>query len=165
RLSCRGSDPSLPGATAARLSLLLDVTNSLVLDCRVGSCQTGEREYAFEHLEALGEGDILLADRGTPSLELFAKIRERGAHFAIRMPGHWKAVKQFLRSGEKEAIVTLPSKKDPSLTMTVRLLKIEREGKSMVVATSLLDATLFPLELFSELYHMRWWNEEWYKEL
>lgn len=160
-----GVDPSLPGATAARLSLLLDVTNGLVLDARVGSCQTGEREYAFKHLEALGEGDIVLGDRGYPSLEYFAKIRERGAHFAIRMPGHWKAVKQFRRSGEKEAIVTLPSRKDPSFTMTVRLLKIEHEGKSMVVATSLLDATLFPLELFSELYHMRWWNEEWYKEL
>ncbi|MHB8371072.1 MAG: hypothetical protein ACYDBP_15560, partial [Leptospirales bacterium] len=74
-------------------------------------------------------------------------------------------MKQFRRSGEKEAIVTLPSRNAPSLTMTVRLLKIEREGKSMVVATSLLDATLFPLEFFSELYHMRWWNEEWYKEL
>jgi len=76
-----GVDTSLPGTPNARLSILLDVGNALVLDARLSSFQTGERELALLHLDSLGEGDLLLTDRGYPSFELFSRILERGAYF------------------------------------------------------------------------------------
>lgn len=90
-----GVDTSLPGTPNARLSILLDVGNALILDARLSSFQTGERELALLHLNSLGEGDLLLTDRGYPSFKLFSKILERGAHFCLRMPPSWSLVQDF----------------------------------------------------------------------
>lgn len=156
-----GVDASLPGTPNARLSTLLDVGNALVLDARLSSCQTGERELALLHLDCLGEGDLLLTDRGYPSFELFSKIREREAHFCVRMPASWSSVQDFLSSGDKDRITRIGT----VTPLPVRLLRLSHAGAEMVVITSLLDRDLYPAEAFSDLYHQRWCIEEGYKEL
>lgn len=56
--------------------------------------------------------------------------------------------------------------RDQSTTIKVRIVKIELEdGKVEILCTSLLDSKEYPLDLFKELYHMRWQVEEVYKLL
>lgn len=69
-----------------------------------------------------------------------------------------------MRSGEDEAVVTLPppNRRDaldyecPRQISTVRLIRqVTPAGKVRVLMTSLLDATQYPAAAFADLYHRR----------
>ncbi len=69
-----------------------------------------ERQMLVEHLDALAPDDLLL-DRGCPCAWLVALLTARNVNFCIRCDiegNDFKAVRQFMRSGSRGAIVTLP---------------------------------------------------------
>ena len=84
------------------------------------------------------------------------------------------AITQFMRSGQDDAVVTLPppNRRDavdyecPRQASTVRLIRqVTPDGKVRVLMTSLLDHTRYPAPTFAELYHRRWRIEEAFKRL
>lgn len=161
----------------ARVSLCYDVLNLLTLDARIDCFSTSEQVLMREHLTRVkfNEGDLLLADRGYPSIALMYTLQQKGIHFCMRMKDNWwKEVDKFNKEGvqSKEVVFKLP-KKDKQLqdiyqssanTVRCRLVSIELEnGEQEILCTSLLDEQLYSIEDMKELYHLRWNIEEAYK--
>ncbi len=134
-----------------------------------------ERQMLFEHLDLLSSSDLLLLDRGYPATWLVAALLQRGIHFCMRVDqSGYRVVKDFVRSGEAERIVTLapPSKAKAKIyeverrECVVRLVRcVTPDGKIRVLMTSLLDVVAYPVTDFSALYHRRWRIEECFKRI
>lgn len=150
----------------------------MMLAASLHSAHENERQMLFEHLDRLASGDLLLLDRGFPCRWLVALLNLRGIAFCMRAEKAGNAgfarVRDFLRSGQQEAVVTLPApdRRDavdyecPALPQTVRLIRhVASTGKVRVLMTNLLDQERFPAALFGDLYHQRWKIEEAFKRL
>ncbi|WP_306659535.1 IS4 family transposase, partial [Massilia scottii] len=150
----------------------------MMLAASLHSVHENERQMLFQHLDRLGPGDLLLMDRGYPCRWLPAALNQRGIGFCMRVERSGNAgftcVRDFLRGGQAEAIVTLgaPDQRDctdyecPPGPQTVRLVRhVASTGKVRVLMTNLLDAVRFPVTLFGGLYHRRWGIEEAFKRL
>jgi hypothetical protein len=55
----------------ATCSMLYDVFNHVTLDASIASYTTSEQTLLLGHLDKMAEGDLLLLDRGYPSIWLF----------------------------------------------------------------------------------------------
>lgn len=168
----------------ALVSLLYDVLNQITVDAQIApfkstnTKKSSEQALLQEHMPRLKSGDLLLLDRGYPSLALFFELKARGIDFCARMKGSWwTEVRRFRESSEKERIVTfnLPKKDELKLaaypeftdrTIRCRIIKVELDnGEIEILCTSLLDEEKYPYKDFKELYHFRWSEEEAYKLL
>lgn len=159
-------------------SMLYDVLNLLTLDARLMGFDFGERDLLYQHMSYLKEGDLLLLDRGYPSIAMFYMLKKEKVDFCVRMKENWwLKVKEFSESGRKEQIVqfNLP-KKDLNLfegdeefikkPVRCRLISVTLEnGEKEILCTSLTDRKKYIYDDFEELYHLRWNEEEAYKLL
>jgi hypothetical protein len=157
-------------------SFLYDPINMLTLDAQIASYASSERELLYKHLEKVQKGDLLLLDRGYPSIALIFLLKAKGIQFCMRMKENWWLnVKEFLESGKTQQIVSfrLP-KKDRNLLkdypgmfeeqVKCRLVSVELpNGEKEILCTSLMDSQKYPVEDIAELYHYRWNEEEGYK--
>lgn len=177
-----GSNGYGPNATSeqvlARLSLLYDVFNQITLDAQIAPLAKGERELLDMHLGYLQQGDLLLLDRGYPSIRLLYQLYSTGIEFCIRLGEHsWVKARQLVESGDKEQVVEfeLPPKDLAELAeypaiaiekLRFRLVKIELpDGGIEILCTSLMDCEKYTYQELAELYHYRWNVEEAYKLL
>ena len=170
-----GPAPEGSSVPLARLSRLYDVLNHLVVEADVEPLSVSERIMAGEHLEATGEGDLLLYDRGYPAFWLFVLHQREQRHFCARLPANFCAASTaFARSDERSAVVTIRPGSDaraqcnlyglPTGAIEVRLIKVTLpSGETEILATSLLDEVAYPTTWFKHLYHLRWGVEEAYK--
>jgi len=162
----------------ALASMLYDVLNQVTIDSQIAPYSDSEGDLLSKHLDKIKEGDLLLLDRGYPCFWLLFMLKARGIEFCVRLKDNWwLKVKEFIKSGEKECIVTfsLPKKDRSKLaayphmqntTITCRLIKIELEnGEKEILCTSLIDTKKYLHEEFEALYHYRWNEEEAYKLL
>lgn len=163
----------------ALISLLYDVLNLTTLDAQIAPYSASERDLLNKHLPKTSKGDLLLLDRGYPSILLLFILYAQGLDFCVRMKEDWwLLVKEFKESGEKERIVkfTLPKKDKVAFQeeypdflkeeIACRLVCATLEnGEKEILCTSLVDMEAYPYEDFPELYHLRWNEEEGYKLL
>jgi hypothetical protein len=130
-------------------SMLYDVMNLLTADSEIAPYSSNERSLFYHHLEYTMEDDLILMDRGYPSIGLFFLLQAKGLHFCARMKeSWWKEVDRFVKSGKKEAIVTfrLPVKDHKLLKdypkwhdkeLRCRLVKVELpNGEYEILCTS-----------------------------
>lgn len=157
-------------------SFLYDPLNLMTLDAQLAPYASSEREQLYKHLEKINKGDLLLLDRGYPSIALIFLLMAKDIQFCMRMKlDWWLDVKNFSESNKVNEIVefTLP-KKDWELLkdypqmfeqkVRCRLVKVELpDGGIEILCTSLLDQEKYPAEDVGELYHYRWNEEEGYK--
>jgi hypothetical protein len=135
----------------------------MMLAASLHSVHEGERQMLFQHLDRLSAGDVLLMDRGYPSRWLVAALNARGIGFCMRvaMAGNaaFACVRDFLRSGQDDLVVTLPApdRRDandyecPATAQTVRLIRhVASTGKVRVLMTNLLDTADFPHAEFGD---------------
>ena len=81
-------------------SFLYDPINMLTLDAQIAPYASSERELLYKHLEKVQKGDLLLLDRGYPSIALIFLLKAKGIRFCMRMKENWWLnVKEFLESG------------------------------------------------------------------
>lgn len=147
----------------------------LTLSAELFSPLVGERQMLFEHLEHLAPEDLLVLDRGYPARWLIATLVQQARPFCMRVDAlGFVAVRDFLRSGRTESIVTIrvPNRDDcvayecEHTPTTVRLVRlVAPNGRIQAVMTSLLDGEAFPAAGFADLYHSRWRIEEAFKRL
>ncbi|MBA4139800.1 MAG: IS4 family transposase [Segetibacter sp.] len=162
--------------SVARISVLYDVLNLTVLDAHIDKYDKSEREMARKHLDFVEPGkDLLVFDRGYPSLGLMFEMQAKGINYLIRMrEDWWLEVRKMVSGGvkDKEVTFTLPSnEKDllkkyntPDKKIKCRLVSVELpEGGTEVLCTSIVSKEILPYECFAELYHYRWNIEEGYK--
>lgn len=157
-------------------SFLYDPINMLTLDAQIAPYASSERELLYKHLDKVQKGDLLLLDRGYPSLALIFLLKAKGIQFCMRMKEDWwLSVKEFSESGKTQKIVSfrLPQKDREMLKdypgilnkeIKCRLVSIALpNGEKEILCTSLLDSNKYPVEDIAELYHFRWNEEEGYK--
>jgi hypothetical protein len=83
---------------AVRLSQLYDVKNNITLDLQVESHSTGDSEMALKHLNKTQTGDLVVYDRGNPTVWLYKYHMINNAGFCMRIVKGSNIVKAFLES-------------------------------------------------------------------
>jgi hypothetical protein len=162
--------------SVARTSVLYDVLNLTVLDAQIDKYDQCERDMARKHFEVAEPGkDLLLFDRGYPSLGLMFEMQAKGIDYLIRMRDDWwLEVRKMVTDGvkDKEVTFTLPANEKELLKkynttdnkIRCRLVCVQLpEGGTEVLCTSITNKEILPYECFAELYHFRWNIEEGYK--
>ena len=161
----------------ATISTCYDVLNLLTLDARIDRFDCSEQTLLKQHLQAVEfkEHDIILLDRGYPSISLMYSLHQRGIGFCMRMKDNWwLEVKNMVEQNEqdKEVIFKLPSKdlhlmqefETDENFVKCRLVAIELDnGQKEILCVSLLDKEQYAIEDIKQLYHFRWNIEEAYK--
>ena len=162
--------------SVARTSVLYDVLNLTVLDGQIDRYDSCERNLARKHFAQVKPAtDLLLFDRGYPSLGLMFEMQAQGIHYLIRMrEDWWLDVRKMLANGEtdKEVTFKLPATERDLLNkygtkndkFKCRLVAVQLpEGGREVLCTSVTSQEILPYEYFADLYHCRWNIEEAYK--
>jgi hypothetical protein len=168
----------------AMTSIAYDVLNHMAVNAYVDRYETSERLLAERHLERIREltpqsRDILLLDRGYPSVPLCVKMLVLGCNFVIRCneKGFLNEVKALAQSRETDQLIEIDLMKGTLARrerlqgiiqyhtmhkVQLRIVKILLEnGTIEYLLTSLIDRQAVSLNDLKELYHLRW-NEETY---
>ena len=97
----KNADSPVSIATA---SMVYDVLNDITIDSHIGPWSKLESEVIFEqHLNVFESGDLVLGDRGYPSMKLMLSMNQKGVHFCFRMKENWwKIVRDFKASGKNK---------------------------------------------------------------
>lgn len=183
--TCSNNKKGEKNMTMARTSMAFDLLSDITLHAIIAPYQTSERELAYDHvLNVLSRPDVvdlLILDRGYPSICLLAFILEHGKHFLIRC-GKWLAQiekllktktkdgiikiypNKFLRGGDRTSFQTRLPNVSIKKTIKLRVVVVKLpDGKDEVLITSLLDRKEYNYSIFKGLYHRRWGSEENYK--
>ncbi len=167
--------------------VVYDVLNEMIVDAKLHTYGRSEREYLLEQLKRMQkEGkqkrDIIIADRGFPSLAMFVKLAGMNYDFVIRYNGgqFLKELKEF-ETNEKDDMIIEVSLKGSSKrknnaelqellrqgtkpTMNIRVIKIKLpNGEYEYLATSILDNNQLQKDDFKQIYNLRWAEEEHFK--
>lgn len=166
----------------ATISTAYDVLNNLSVNTYLARGDSSERTLMENHVEKIRQTtphakDLLIADRGYPSLYLFIKMMESGYDFVIRCSekGFLNEVKTFAKSAESERLVTISLDKsirrnvstdklvEKPKALLLRLVRIEiGMGKTEYLITSLTDKKEFTIDDLKEIYHLRWSIETYF---
>lgn len=162
----------------AKISVLFDLLNELILDTNIAPNRSSEYDLAIEHLDMIKKDDLLIMDRGYGARWLFFLLLKKKADFVIRLQhGFGKSIDEFWDSNEKSKVIEvneLPNKSKRRLVLMnikfqplkFRIVKVILDnGDVEVLATSLLNEDKFPVEIFKELYNKRWGVETNYSHL
>jgi hypothetical protein len=161
----------------ARLSQAYDMLNHITIDASLSNYNTGEHKLAEGHIDFLKKGDLALFDRNYASFWLFSLLISKEINFCTRLKvGSWKIAKQLAASGKEEIIADIhPSKASkrkckelglPCKPIKLRFIAVVLDsGEIEVLITDLMDNCKYPTEIFKELYHLRWFVEESYKQM
>jgi hypothetical protein len=164
------------GFPLARIGVLFSLSVGTVLDLGIrrwaGKFQS-ELAMLRDMFSMLDPGDVLLTDRYLCSYMEIAVLHGRGVDFVGRMHaqrqvdfrrGRWLGLKDHLVEWTKPARPDWMSPEEYAAlpqTMTLREFsyQVVRKGyrtQTIVVATTLLDAELYPPAEIAELYRLRW---------
>ena len=156
----------------ARISVLYDVENQLVIDANVNPRSTYERATALKHLPKCTTNDLVIFDRGYFSYDFLKALGN--IPFVMRLKSDLNPVKNFIKTNKTSQIVEINSCKyiyknkgeQKPAHLKVRLIRVElSSGEIEILATSLHNTRKYPSKLFKELYFKRWKVETFYDEL
>lgn len=168
-----------------RLVALLEVVSRRIRAVRFLSSRISETKAMPSLVKNLGEGDLLLADRGLYAFPVVTQLLTQGSHFLFRV-SKILTLQRLQTLGEGDWIGEikhrLPVTKIPSLpglrvlarkriAATVRLrvrvieFRVEPDGEVNRLVTSLIDPEQFPAQELALLYHRRWEIELAYDEV
>jgi hypothetical protein len=184
-----GSDTTNNSGPLAKVSVMFDVLNHVALHGTIGNIYASEREMALEHIEQLSQKnynnesfeDLLIFDRGYPSLGLLFVLHGQKKHFLIRIQDSFLAeINDAIKSGSNDSIVTIlafTKSRRPNARLEKYLPNLQRDaalqlrvlvfdlgnGKKEYIITSLIDQKLFSYDDIFTIYGLRWNVEEGYK--
>ena len=160
---------------------LYDVMAKIPCDVIWGPYRASERALAKELYVDLGPGDLLLMDRGFPSFEILDDLCEKKINFLVRLPktGMFREVGAFLANGGVDGVVTiappvklvsecLEAGQAAPKSLSLRVVKVaapDAASEPAVFITTLQDDDRYSPRVLSDLYHLRWEEEEFYKLL
>lgn len=162
----------------ARLSVLTDVLNRVALQTFFEPWATGERDLAARHLQRLEDGDLALLDRGFAEYKLWAQFVKADRRFVCRCQASTFSIVNRLfkenQAGRSVVAELVPHRKQlkevqaEGLPERIRLRFVTvrlSSGELEVLATNLLEESLYPTGCFAQLYHYRWGIETFYNVL
>ena len=162
------------GFPVMRFVALFSLATGAVLGTAQGPLSDDERTLWRRLWDLLKPGDIALADRGFCSFADYWVLLQRGVDCVMRLHARRsKGVRKVKRLAKDDWIVEwVKTKVRPKWmtkaqwenlpgTLRVRHVKIHVtipgfRTKSLTIATTLLDATLYPAQTLADLYRQRW---------
>jgi len=159
------------GPAQVQAIVLYELASRCPISFRLGSAKPDDRSLLLRLLGQLHPHDLLLVDNGFYSIEVFARIRRRDAHFLI--PTRSNARPRLLKKlGPEDGLYQIDAsgywKDQPGVPphMIVRMLLAHRRGfRPRTLVTSLLDPQRFAASDLVELYHQRWHIETFFRDL
>ncbi len=160
------------------VTTVVDVFRRLCVARSVVSIHGSEREEAKALLPSIPPGGVLLYDRGYPSYELIAYLREHyDGYFLFRCPAQstFAAVEAFVAGRKEEDYILLtpsnnylqglsPRQRRKAKTIQLRIVRlVSPDGTVSVLLTNLYNKAEFPKEEIVDLYFRRWAVEEHYR--
>lgn len=156
----------------ARVCLVSDVLNGIVLDGSLFPYFSSEKDNCFNVLEGLDiENKLLIFDRGYPCYWLAYQLIQKGAKFIMRVQKNANSqVIHFLLSEATDVTCDwTPSYKslkklrsmgvmiDKRTPISIRMVKVVLEtGQTEILITNLYDTQKYSSESLKEAYHFRW---------
>ena len=140
-------------------TVLYDVVAKTPLDAVITEFSSNERTHAIELIEKhVKPGDIVLLDRGFPSREFIARLRELNIDFVVRVKtkSTFKCVEAFLHTGRLEGVVDLGPDNAGFNVRIVRRQAIRGKKLDPFVLFTSLSATRFEAKSLFDLYRKRW---------
>ena len=145
---------------------LIESGTHAVCDAVVRGYQSGERSAAIRLLRSIGEGMLLMWDRGFHSFRMVRDCLARGGHFLGRVPGH--AMLEPLESLPDGSFIAelYATQHDRQMRrggIRVRVVEYtiddparEGHGEKHRLITSIMDTHLAPAQTLAVEYHQRW---------
>jgi len=157
----KGSSIELARAMA---TCIYDIENNMIVQALITKCTIGEREVAEDLIDMLKESglrnDLLLFDRGYPSIDFFFYLMEANVKFVIRIP--IKNYKKLINPSLPDQTILF---KKNGKTILLRAVKVQLDsGVEEILITNLLDEVM-DVKVFKSLYFKRWGIETKYDEL
>ncbi|MBU1643657.1 MAG: IS4 family transposase, partial [Nanoarchaeota archaeon] len=162
----------------AKISTCYDLLNEIVISSEIAPNKTDEYSMAVNHIDKLKSEDLLIMDRGYGARWLFNHLTIKKINYVVRIQHNFgKDIDSFWESRENSLIIEinqLPNKSRQRIKQLgiefipfkMRLVKFELGGgKIEMLATSLLDEEKYPVEMFKNLYGLRWGIETNYNHL
>lgn len=140
---------------------LMELSRRRLMDCCFMPCLNRENKAVPHLLKQLGEGDLLMVDRGIFSNKAIKLCKERDVRFLFRTKSSWKP-KRLKQQGAGDYLVMPRGYKS-----VLRLIEF-RVGDSKKVfrlVTDLLDPKAYPAAKLALEYHERWECEVGFKEI
>lgn len=152
----------------ALVSVMFDVCAKLPVDLEVSSFASCERKHLLAMWPSLQRGDVLVLDRGYPSYEVVQELCTAGVDFLIRVPASnsFPIVDELRESGRVDQTLTLELPKvspDHWCPRRIRVVRIKVPDGTESYFITTLQRSAFTRRDLSELYHMRWEVEEFFK--
>ena len=149
----------------ARISCIYDVLNKLIIRCSISGYRSSERDEAKLIIQDLIntsrlEKELILFDRGYPSVKLISFLIKNEIDFLMRSPKNYSKV---IMNAKKEDQIDEIKYKGDSYKIRIIRLKLD-SGEEEILITSLLDEKMSK-EDFKKLYFMRWSIEVSYDDL
>jgi hypothetical protein len=147
-----------------------------IMDIAIGAYRSSELTLWRQLWGHLNRGDIVLADRFYCTYFDVAQLLDRGCECVFRLQAARARTMDFRKGkhlGKNDRLITwkrpelCPRTLSPEMfsllpeTLTVRVLRFHTRtpgfrSKTIMVATTLLDWHLYPLEMIAQLYADRW---------
>ena len=167
------------GFAVARIGAIISLASGAILDlgiCRYAGKGQSESGLLRRLWDLLRSGDILVGDRLMGAWTEMVLLKRRGIDTLCRLSSHRAAdFRRGTRLGKGDHIVAWPKPRRPRsveravydalpefLLVRECLVRIERRGfrvRSLVIATTLLDAEEYTVDDLAQLYRARW-NQE-----
>ena len=166
------------GFPVLQLVALMSLATGAVVHYTCGTLADHDQPLFHRLGPALAPGDVVLGDRSFGSFAKMALLRQRGmALVARRHAGRQERPGKCLGKGAR-LVAWTATPRPPGLDPTVPLPKtlrvrevhfqVTRPGfrtKTIILATTLLDAPCYPCEALAELYLPRWDMELWLRQI
>jgi len=161
------------GAPQATLTALWDLSTNTPVDWLLERVYSSEQLAAQKLLEHVGEGDLIIGDRGYPSRSFFRQIASKKAAFLVRMKrgrsGTFKEVNAFFEDDsawDQEILLHETNARSGEPTIRVRFMKHRLpSGDIAVFATNLFGVRKHHRRALCDLYRYRWDIETAFKEM
>ena len=167
--------------------VIYDVLNEMIVDAKLHKYGQSERVYLQSQLKSIKKAgkqkrDIIIADRGFPSLALFVKLLRMNYDFIMRYNGEQflKELKEIVKNEKDDMIIELSltgseaRRSNPELkkllkqganpTINLRVVKIKLpNGTIEYLVTSILSKESITYDDLQQIYNLRWGEEEHFK--
>lgn len=139
----------------ARVSMLCEVNEGMIVDAIMESYAVGERELAKQHLEAFASykhpKDLIIFDRGYPSKELIALLSNQKINYLMRVQRSFSCI--IDESTKEDYYMDIIYQKKSYKVRVIKLVLPSGEVETLI--TNLARNKFKKLE-FEELYFKRW---------
>jgi len=147
-------------------TVLVHLGSGVLWDWRLARGDTGERRGMLSLLSSVPKGSLLVADAGFVGYECLKAVVHSGRHVLVRLAGN--TVLTAGLSGRRDVVALWPRWRgqEQRSPLWLRVVRVRgRDGREVVLGTSVLDRHALADEQAACFYRLRWGVEVCYRSL